>query len=194
MVNSAFTMAGAAIAARGRLVEIVAAGLSRAQMIDPTASSRPSPWAPAVVAALIPLVFAALYRDVVTGPDVAWQLWIAHQIRMGARLYVDIVETNPPLWFWEAVPLDWVASYLHIPSHALLVAAVGIASSLSVLAEDFSREPVGGLRLEDRFLASGSFADLLHHYRRSGSYRIFDVYQLKAPFPQPPAATCRRSY
>ena len=58
----------------------------------------------------------------------------------------------------------------------------------------FSRKPVGGLRLEDWFLASGSFADLMRHYRRSGSYRIFDVYQLKAPFPQPPAATCRRSY
>ena len=66
------------------------------------------------------------------GPDVAWQLWIAHQIRLGARLYVDIVETNPPLWFWEAVPLDWAAALLRVPSHVLLVAATGFAAAVSV--------------------------------------------------------------
>ncbi len=39
-------------------------------------------------------------------PDVAWQLWIAHQVNHGGRLYRDMVEVNPPLWFWMALPVD----------------------------------------------------------------------------------------
>ncbi|MEO6224444.1 MAG: hypothetical protein ABIO80_01125 [Sphingomicrobium sp.] len=62
----------------------------------------------------------------------AWQLWTGHQLRLGARLYSDIIETNPPLWFWEAIPLDWAGALLHIPSHALLVIAIGCAASLSI--------------------------------------------------------------
>ena len=38
--------------------------------------------------------------------DVAWQLWIAGRIHAGAHLYTDIVEVNPPLWFWMALPVD----------------------------------------------------------------------------------------
>ena len=38
--------------------------------------------------------------------DVAWQLWIARRMHAGANLYRDIIETNPPLWFWMALPVD----------------------------------------------------------------------------------------
>jgi hypothetical protein len=84
------------------------------------------------LAAATAILFALLYRNSIPEPDVAWQLWIGHQIRMGARLYVDVIETNPPLWFWEAVPLDWAGSVLGIASHVLLVGAVGLAAALSV--------------------------------------------------------------
>jgi hypothetical protein len=87
---------------------------------------------PEMLGAAVALVFTAFILHVVPSPDVAWQLWIAHQLRMGARLYVDIVEINPPLWFWEAVPVDWAASLLRISSAVLLVAATGIAASASV--------------------------------------------------------------
>ena len=87
---------------------------------------------PEIVGAAVALVFASFCLNVVPGPDVAWQLWSAHQIRMGARLYVDIVETNPPLWFWEALPIDWASELLHIPSHVLLVAVTGCLAALSV--------------------------------------------------------------
>ena len=87
---------------------------------------------PEIAGAAAALVFVAFCLNIVPGPDVAWQLWTAHQIRMGARLYVDIIETNPPLWFWEAVPLDWASALFRIPSHVLLVAATGCAAALSV--------------------------------------------------------------
>jgi hypothetical protein len=37
--------------------------------------------------------------------DAIWQLWIGNRMLHGARLYSDIIEVNPPLWFWLAVPL-----------------------------------------------------------------------------------------
>ena len=88
---------------------------------------------PEALSATIALAFATIFIDIIPGPDVAWQLWIAHQLRMGARLYVDIIEINPPLWFWEAMPLDWAGNLIHVPSHVLLVLATSMTAALSVL-------------------------------------------------------------
>lgn len=87
---------------------------------------------PELLGVAVALVFAFSFLNVVPGPDVAWQLWIAHQIRMGARLYVDIIETNPPLWFWQAVPFDWASAVSGVPSHVLLVVTTGCAAAISV--------------------------------------------------------------
>lgn len=67
-------------------------------------------------------------------PDVAWQLWVAHQLRYGARFYVDIIEPNPPLWFWMAIPVDWAAGVLDARPGVILVAATGFAAALSLVA------------------------------------------------------------
>ena len=64
--------------------------------------------------------------------DVSWQFWIARQMLGGAQLYADIWEVNPPLWFWSAVPVQWLAERTGIPSSSLLVAvvvALGAASA-----------------------------------------------------------------
>ena len=66
--------------------------------------------------------------------DVTGQLWIAHALRGGARLYVDIFELNPPLWFWMAMPVDWLAERLSLPAADVLIAAVGLAALASVAA------------------------------------------------------------
>ena len=62
----------------------------------------------------VALVLTALITAVrVTGTvdsDVAWQLWIGQRMLAGANLYRDIIETNPPLWFWMALPLDRIAA------------------------------------------------------------------------------------
>jgi hypothetical protein len=68
--------------------------------------------------------------------DVAWQLWIAGRIHAGAHLYSDIIEVNPPLWFWMALPVDSLASFLHIRIEAVLVGAVGALVVLSLIATD----------------------------------------------------------
>ncbi len=56
--------------------------------------------------------------------DVVWQFWIARQLLGGARLYADIWEINPPLWFWSAVPVEWLAERLGIGWSSLLVVLV----------------------------------------------------------------------
>ena len=63
-------------------------------------TSKPLLAALAIVAAVI-----AVRATGTVGSDVAWQLWIGHQISGGIHLYRDIIETNPPLWFWMAVPV-----------------------------------------------------------------------------------------
>lgn len=87
--------------------------------------------------ALVVVAAATLLR--LTGPvdsDVVSQLWIAHQINGGARLYRDIIEVNPPLWFWMARPVDAAASLLSIGAERLLVLAIGFIAALSVAATD----------------------------------------------------------
>jgi hypothetical protein len=68
--------------------------------------------------------------------DVAWQLWIAGRIHAGANLYTDIIETNPPLWFWMAVPVERAAAIFHLRIETALVLAIGVAVALSLAATD----------------------------------------------------------
>lgn len=66
--------------------------------------------------------------------DVSWQLWIAHQLNRGVHLYRDIVEANPPLWFWMAMPIDWLASLVHVRSDHVLILGIGCCAALSLAA------------------------------------------------------------
>lgn len=66
--------------------------------------------------------------------DVAWQLWVAHQLNAGARLYRDIIEINPPLWFWMALPIDRAASITGWRPESALVLAVAALQMLSLTA------------------------------------------------------------
>jgi len=38
--------------------------------------------------------------------DAAWQIWVGRQMLGGAKLYRDIIEINPPLWFWMGIPIS----------------------------------------------------------------------------------------
>jgi hypothetical protein len=84
-------------------------------------------YGPEALGATTALLVATLYLATEPCPDVAWQLWIGHQLRHGARLYIDIIETNPPLWFWMAMPVDWLADRLGTGANTVLVSAMGLA-------------------------------------------------------------------
>jgi hypothetical protein len=91
---------------------------------------------PLWVALAITAIVTALRLTGTVDSDVAWQLWIARQIHGGAGLYHDIIETNPPLWFWMALPVDRVATLLNVRSEAVLIVAIGGLVALSLSATD----------------------------------------------------------
>jgi hypothetical protein len=63
--------------------------------------------------------------------DVVWQFWIARQMLGGAKLYTDIWELNPPLWFWSALPIQWLGEYLHVQPLRILILLIVAMGALS---------------------------------------------------------------
>jgi hypothetical protein len=95
------------------------------------ASANPLRAALAVVALIV-----ALRVPGTVGSDVSWQLWIAHQMNGGVQLYRDVVETNPPLWFWMGMPVDWLSGLVHVRSDHVLIVVIGCLAALSLVATD----------------------------------------------------------
>jgi len=91
---------------------------------------------PLALALLLVAGLTALRLTGTVDSDVAWQLWIAGRIHAGASLYRDIVETNPPLWFWMALPVDRIATLLHVQIEGVLIVAIGTLSGLALTATD----------------------------------------------------------
>jgi hypothetical protein len=77
--------------------------------------------------------------------DSAWQMWLGRQILHGANLYTDLIEVNPPLWFWMAAPLAWIAETLAVPSRIVLLAFLltAIATSFALCASLIRDWPKG---------------------------------------------------
>jgi hypothetical protein len=101
-----------------------------------------------------PLLLAFVLVAFVTGirafgtidSDVSWQLWIAHQLNGGARLYSDIIETNPPLWFWMGMPVDRLALVTHLRSDHVLIIVIGCLALLSLAATNQLIGSIGAKR------------------------------------------------
>lgn len=65
--------------------------------------------------------------------DVSWQFWIARQMVNGVPIYERIMEINPPLWFWMAVPLHVLGTEIGVQSDRLYIFAIILISLCSVL-------------------------------------------------------------
>ncbi|WP_245417614.1 hypothetical protein [Aminobacter sp. AP02] len=104
------------------------------------------------------LVAYLLLNDIAVSHDVTWQMWIARQLLGGATLYRDILELNPPLWFWMALPVESMAQKFGIPSVQAMIAAVFLLATIALallsalLAERTARER--GLLLVAAFVAT----------------------------------------
>lgn len=89
-----------------------------------------------LVVLVVTAVLVALRARGTVDADVAWQLWIGRQLNHGAHLYRDIIEVNPPLWFWMAMPVDWLSGLVHVRADHLLILLVGFAAALALFATD----------------------------------------------------------
>lgn len=66
--------------------------------------------------------------------DVSWQFWIARQMLGGVPLYNHIMEINPPLWFWMALPLQQLGTIIGVMPDRLYIIAIFIIAAWSALA------------------------------------------------------------
>ena len=64
--------------------------------------------------------------------DVGWQMWIGRRMSEGALLYRDILEINPPLWFWIGEALVRAGDFIQVRPAALLVAGLGAGALLAL--------------------------------------------------------------
>jgi len=93
-------------------------------------------WRPLWFALAVTALVTALRMTGTVDSDVAWQLWIAQRMHAGADLYRDIIETNPPLWFWMAAPVERASALLHVQPEPVLAVLIGAVVGLSLAATD----------------------------------------------------------
>ncbi|MEG3155168.1 hypothetical protein [Sphingomonas sp. RB1R13] len=94
------------------------------------------------------LVVAALLQSLVIplDCDVSWLLTASEQVLAGKRLYIDIIEVNPPASVWLYLPMVWLAHMLAVKVEAVVVIVTLLLATASTwgtarLASGLSRPP-----------------------------------------------------
>jgi hypothetical protein len=82
------------------------------------------------------ILLIGMYLQLNTYPnhDVAWILWGTQRMLHGARFGIDIVEPNPPLAWYLAMPSTMLAELVRVPLDQPFRLFVAIAAALSSLA------------------------------------------------------------
>lgn len=117
-------------------------------------------WAPEAAALLGLAAWLLCFRNGPLINDVGWQLWIGRRINEGAILYRDILEINPPLWFWFGALIQRAAVLLGVSGPGLLTTTFAAVAGLAVLlcrplaAEPGKRAALGGALVLTLFLTS----------------------------------------
>ena len=65
--------------------------------------------------------------------DVSWQFWLARQMLGGVPLYTHLMEINPPLWFWMALPLQRLGIMIGVAPDRLYIVAIIIFAVWSAI-------------------------------------------------------------
>lgn len=90
-------------------------------------------WVPELYLLIVALLSFGLLRNIALTHDVVWQLWIARQMTNGVSLYGQIFEINPPLWFWMALPVQWIASLTGSAAGSVLVGCIALLAFISAI-------------------------------------------------------------
>jgi len=97
------------------------------------------------LAALVAIAIQCLLVPI--DADVSWLITVCERVLSGDRLYVDIVEVNPPASVWLYLPLVWLAKIAGMKAEAVVAGAFvagGIGSVVATLRltarfDDFER-------------------------------------------------------
>jgi hypothetical protein len=87
---------------------------------------------PALIVAFASATIAAFVQSflVPLDCDVSWLITVNEKMLAGQRLYVDLIEVNPPASVWLYTPAVWIAQQLKLRPEAVIVAAF-IAAALA---------------------------------------------------------------
>jgi putative flippase GtrA len=88
---------------------------------------------PELITAFLSIALFSYFLSIRLTHDVSWQFWIARQMLAGVPLYTYIMEINPPLWFWMALPLEQLGSFTGFASdrfYVVLICAMALWSAI----------------------------------------------------------------
>jgi hypothetical protein len=96
-----------------------------------------APRAPAVSLTVPAALLCAVLMQSLLIPvnaDVSWLITVCERVLGGDRLYVDLVETNPPASIWLYLPSVWAAGQLGLPAEAVVIGSAMLGAVLSIAA------------------------------------------------------------
>jgi hypothetical protein len=95
-----------------------------ATLAQPTLTAPDPTVRPTLAIGLTAAMITALVQSFVLSIDcdVSWLITVNEKMLAGQRLYVDVVEVNPPASIWLYTPLVWLAQRLALRPEAVLVA------------------------------------------------------------------------
>ena len=100
----------------------------------PAAPAIARPWSPLLAIGLCAVVAIAIQSLwIPLDADVSWLITVCERVLSGARLYVDVIEVNPPASVWLYLPLVWLAQAIGVRPEAVVAGAFvagGVVSSL----------------------------------------------------------------
>jgi len=134
------------------------ATLAQPTLIRPGATFRPT-----LLIGLAAAITAALVQSLLLSLDcdVSWLITVNERMLAGQRLYVDVIEVNPPASIWIYTPPIWLAQQLNLRPEAAIVAAfiagALVSCDLTVRISAQLRRPPNPLIL----VALLAFAELL---------------------------------
>jgi hypothetical protein len=97
-------------------------------------AARARPWSPLLaigLCALTAIVIQSVWIPL--DADVSWLITVCERVISGDRLYVDVIEVNPPASVWLYLPPVWIAEAIGIRAEAAVAGAFvigGVVSSL----------------------------------------------------------------
>lgn len=126
---------------------------------------------PVVAALVAAILMQSLWIPV--DADVSWLITLSERVLGGERLYVDLLEANPPASVWLYLPQVWLAQWLSIRPEPVVVGSAMAAALVSirctlVLSARLPHPPradwlAAGLALILLVLPGGLFAQREHY-------------------------------
>jgi hypothetical protein len=86
----------------------------------------------AIVAAALAIAIQALWIPI--DADVSWLITVCERVLSGDRLYIDILEVNPPASVWLYLPMVWLAQLIGARPEAVVAAGFLAGGLVSVVA------------------------------------------------------------